>query len=250
MCYVVITKFFRRRLVLAIIFLLSFSYCMVHLIQRNNSFNLNADYLQTQQLLRSKNIIWNKARHIRPGAKLAEVLVGSASTIANETDEDRGGEQPAPSNSCRNSIQGKSLLVDDRGYVCARTELLANGCCSENADTVKLFSCYTCRPNRCCAVYEYCVACCLNPDKRPILEEVLAKANGRQVALYAEVTDQFELCMTKCRTNSQSVQNENKYRNPEQKHCYGEIGDAGAAAAVTWISESGKDAQKMLPDDT
>uniref|UniRef100_A0A182M659 SREBP regulating gene protein n=1 Tax=Anopheles culicifacies TaxID=139723 RepID=A0A182M659_9DIPT len=111
-----------------------------------------------------------------------------AAAVANDTDE-----LPEPL-SCRNSIQGKSLIVDDRGY-------------------------------------------------RPILEEVLAKANGRQVALYAEVTDQFELCLTKCRTNSQSVQNENKYRNPEQKHCYGEMNDA------LWPSASSKDTQKIIPDD-
>ncbi|XP_035904082.1 SREBP regulating gene protein [Anopheles stephensi] len=244
MCYVVIAKFIRRRLVLAIIFLLSLSYCMVHLIRRNNNLGLNEDYLQTQ-LLR-KNIIWTKARHYSgraqvpaPGADPALIGAGGA----NETDE-----QLEPL-TCRNSIQGKSLIVDDRGYVCSRAELQKNGCCSEtdsrgNAiEGGKLFPCRTCLPNRCCAVYEYCVSCCLNPDKRPILEEVLAKANGRQVALYAEVTDQFELCLTKCRTNSQSVQNENKYRNPEQKHCYGEMSEG------LWPSGSGKDTQKMLPDD-
>ncbi|EAA12112.5 AGAP000855-PA [Anopheles gambiae str. PEST] len=242
MCYVVIAKFIRRRLVLAIIFLLSLSYCMVHLIRKSNNLSLNGDYLQTQLLLR-KNIIWTKVRHTgQPGALGAEVLPAGT---ANETDD-----QPAQPASCRNSIQGRSLLVDDRGYVCPRADLLANGCCSAgsggttaNADAGRLFPCRTCLPNRCCAVYEYCVACCLNPDKRPILEEVLAKANGRQVALYAEVTDQFELCLTKCRTNSQSVQNENKYRNPEQKHCYGEMSEAA------WASASGKDAQKPLPDD-
>uniref|UniRef100_A0A182VVG9 SREBP regulating gene protein n=1 Tax=Anopheles minimus TaxID=112268 RepID=A0A182VVG9_9DIPT len=241
MCYVVIAKFIRRRLVLAIIFLLSLSYCMVHLIRRNNNLSLNGDYLQTQLLLR-KNIIWTKARHspgrAGPGADPAAI----AAAVANETDE-----LPEPL-TCRNSIQGKSLIVDDRGYVCSRAELLKNGCCSEtdidgNVGARKLFPCRTCLPNRCCAVYEYCVSCCLNPDKRPILEEVLAKANGRQVALYAEVTDQFELCLTKCRTNSQSVQNENKYRNPEQKHCYGEMSDA------LWPSASGKDTQKMIPED-
>lgn len=82
----------------------------------------------------------------------------------------------------------------------------------------------------------------LLPLQRPILEEVLAKANGRQVALYATVVDQFELCLTKCRTNSQSVQNENKYRNPEQKHCYGEINEA-------WLSSSENEGSKVIPND-
>ncbi|XP_053677930.1 SREBP regulating gene protein [Anopheles nili] len=232
MCYVVIAKFIRRRLVLAIIFLLSLSYCMVHMILKNNRLNLNGDYLQTQ--LRHKTIIWTKPRPAYPPPWIDTASEGAY----NNTDE-----QPAPT-SCRNSIQGKSLIVDDRGYVCSHSELLTNGCCnSEDSDPRQLFPCTTCLPNRCCAVFEYCVSCCLNPDKRPILEEVLAKANGRQVALYAEVTDQFELCLTKCRTNSQSVQNENKYRNPAQKHCYGEMTDA------LWLSASGKDAQKPFPDD-
>lgn len=58
--------------------------------------------------------------------------------------------------------------------------------------------------------------------QRPLLERVLAKATGRQIAVYATVNDQYELCLTKCRTNSHSVQNENKYRDPKLKHCYGE----------------------------
>uniref|UniRef100_A0A182T1M5 SREBP regulating gene protein n=1 Tax=Anopheles maculatus TaxID=74869 RepID=A0A182T1M5_9DIPT len=207
----------------------------------NNNLGLNEDYLQTQLLLR-KNIIWTKERH-HPGRGADPAVIAALAGIGNETDE---LVEPL---TCRNSIQGKSLIVDDRGYVCSRAELQKNGCCSETdqpgntIDGGKLFSCRTCLPNRCCAVYEYCVSCCLNPDKRPILEEVLAKANGRQVALYAEVTDQFELCLTKCRTNSQSVQNENKYRNPEQKHCYGEMSEG------LWPSGSGKDTQKTLPDD-
>lgn len=45
-------------------------------------------------------------------------------------------------------------------------------------------------------------------------------ASGRQTALFATVKDQFELCLAKCRTDSHSVQHENKYKNPETKHCY------------------------------
>uniref|UniRef100_A0A2M4AVU1 SREBP regulating gene protein n=1 Tax=Anopheles triannulatus TaxID=58253 RepID=A0A2M4AVU1_9DIPT len=218
MCYAVLAKFVRRRLVLATIFLISLSYCMVHLIRKNNNLNLHADFLQSQ-LLRHKEIVWTKPASL---------------PSANET------EEKLPS-SCRNSVQGKTLIVDDRGYVCARSALLQNGCCNDVGKR-KLYPCSSCLPNRCCAVYEYCVACCLHPDMRPVLEEVLAKANGRQVALYATVVDQFELCLTKCRTNSQSVQNENKYRNPEQKHCYGEINEA-------WLSSSENDGNKVIPDD-
>ncbi|XP_058063753.1 SREBP regulating gene protein [Anopheles bellator] len=220
MCYAVIAKFIRRRLVLAIIFLLSLSYCMIHLIRKNNNLSLNADFLQTQ-LLRHKAIVWTKIQPVQP-------LMG------NETEEQSQV-------SCRNSVQGKSLLVDDRGFVCPRADLLQNGCCNVG-EQKRLFSCKSCLPNHCCAVYEYCVSCCLHPNKRPILEAVLAKAIGRQVALYATVVDQFELCLTKCRTNSQSVQNENKYRNPEQKHCYGEMNEA-------WLPANEKNINKVSVDD-
>lgn len=57
--------------------------------------------------------------------------------------------------------------------------------------------------------------------QKSILEEVLAKASGRQIAVFASVRDQFELCLSKCRTDSHSVQHENKYRDPKSKHCYG-----------------------------
>lgn len=53
------------------------------------------------------------------------------------------------------------------------------------------------------------------------MERVLAQASGRQIAVFASVTDHFELCLAKCRTDSHSVQHENKYRDPKIKHCYG-----------------------------
>lgn len=66
---------------------------------------------------------------------------------------------------CRNSIQGKTLLVDDEGYVCPRNNLLQNGCCDSNENIVQ-YSCDTCNElEGCCAVYEKCVSCCLNPNK-------------------------------------------------------------------------------------
>lgn len=61
-----------------------------------------------------------------------------------------------------------------------------------------------------------------NMFQRKILEKVIAKASGRQVAVFASVKDHFELCLAKCRTDSHSVQHENKYRDPTAKHCYGE----------------------------
>lgn len=56
-----------------------------------------------------------------------------------------------------------------------------------------------------------------------LLEKFLGKATKQNNVLFASVKDHFELCLAKCRTNSQSVQHENSYRDPRAKHCYGEV---------------------------
>ena len=82
----------------------------------------------------------------------------------------------------------------------------------------------------CCKIIEYCISCCLNPNKKSLLQKVLSQQSAllsvnyqiRGVqALFASVTDIFELCVAKCRTSSQSVQHENSYKNPHEKHCFG-----------------------------
>ncbi|XP_067911268.1 SREBP regulating gene protein isoform X2 [Heterodontus francisci] len=123
---------------------------------------------------------------------------------------------------CRNSIQGKLLITDEQGYVCERKDLLVNGCCSVNTPTTKLYACDTCLPNDCCTVYEYCVSCCLQPNKQPLLERFLNRAAEAFQNLFTAIEDHFELCLAKCRTSSQSVQHENNYRDPAAKYCYGE----------------------------
>lgn len=55
-----------------------------------------------------------------------------------------------------------------------------------------------------------------------MLENLLGKAAAQNNVLFASVSDHFELCLAKCRTNSQSVQHENSYKDPEAKHCFGE----------------------------
>lgn len=125
----------------------------------------------------------------------------------------------ATSTSCRNSVQGRMLIVDDEGFVCNRADLMANGCCKIERKSIQ-YSCESCIDDGCCAVYEHCVSCCLHPNKRTILEKVLDQITGRQMALFASVRDQFELCLAKCRTDSHSVQHENKYKNPELKYCF------------------------------
>lgn len=68
---------------------------------------------------------------------------------------------------CRNSVQGKILLIDDRGFVCSRSDLIGStGCCNIELPNTRLYSCDTCdEKTNCCSIYEYCVSCCLNPEK-------------------------------------------------------------------------------------
>ena len=49
------------------------------------------------------------------------------------------------------------------GYVCERHEVFVNGCCDTQAS--KRFVCDGCLDNGCCAIYEHCVSCCLQPEK-------------------------------------------------------------------------------------
>ena len=49
---------------------------------------------------------------------------------------------------------------------------------------------------------------------------VLNEAMTLKNLLLLSVSDHFELCLAKCRTNSKSVQHENVYINPGNKFCY------------------------------
>lgn len=51
------------------------------------------------------------------------------------------------------------------GFICPRQEVLANGCCNDATSSAVQYSCETCKPNNCCELYEYCISCCLDPDK-------------------------------------------------------------------------------------
>ncbi|KAK5640845.1 hypothetical protein RI129_009392 [Pyrocoelia pectoralis] len=119
------------------------------------------------------------------------------------------------------------LTLDDRGFVCPRGNLLPNGCCNEAISTTVQYSCDTCKPNNCCEIYEDCISCCLHPNKKEMLENVLKKAAEENSMLLASVSDHFELCLATCRTNSQSVQHENSYKDPKAKHCFGDTAPGG-----------------------
>uniref|UniRef100_A0A8C1P545 SREBP regulating gene protein n=1 Tax=Cyprinus carpio TaxID=7962 RepID=A0A8C1P545_CYPCA len=120
------------------------------------------------------------------------------------------------------NVQFNTDFSFSAGYVCERKDLLVNGCCNVNAPSSSQHVCKSCLANGCCSIYEYCVSCCLQPDKQPLLERFLNRAAEGFQNLFTAVEDHFELCLAKCRTSSQSVQHENTYRNPQAKYCYGE----------------------------
>uniref|UniRef100_A0A6M2DKU6 SREBP regulating gene protein n=1 Tax=Xenopsylla cheopis TaxID=163159 RepID=A0A6M2DKU6_XENCH len=179
-------RFLRRRLVLGFIFIFSLIYCIVNLIQDSRTTN-NVDI----EIKRQYPFVW----------RIDEDITTNSSDL---------------SFICRNSVQGRYLIVDDRGVVCQRSELLANNCCGSGHQ----YNCESCNKNHCCAIYEFCVSCCLDPEKKPILQKIFQKSSDRHSAVLASVRDQFELCLTKCRTSSSSVKFENTYRDPRLKHCY------------------------------
>lgn len=124
---------------------------------------------------------------------------------------------------CRNSVQGKTLIADERGYLCHRSDLQSGGCCNPDGKATSKFNCNECNlKSGCCLVYEHCISCCLLPDKQHLLKTILRKALETYNPIYSSVTDHFELCLTKCRTSSLSVQHENSYKDPNYKHCYKE----------------------------
>lgn len=199
-----IFRFLRRRAVLGLIFGLSLIYCLTSLFWPHNSGLIigNNDVADIESSLSMRNPNQPFQWHGGPDS--------------NETDED---SMPI---TCRNSVQGKVLISDDRGYVCQRLDILSNGCCNVKVVNTKLYSCETCQANGCCSIYEYCISCCMQPEKKVLLQKILGQASESFSILFASITDHFELCLAKCRTSSQSVHHENSYRDPKAKHCYGE----------------------------
>ncbi|VDN59381.1 unnamed protein product [Dracunculus medinensis] len=105
-------------------------------------------------------------------------------------------------------------------YICDRSNLKSNGCCETGRYSVR-FSCSGCNQLvGCCAHYEQCVACCLRPDQKKTLLEVLRLTSGHRLRQILASKDQFDLCVSKCRTSSDSVRLENRYKDEGLKYCY------------------------------
>eukprot|EP00667_Euglena_gracilis_P027852 EG_transcript_34860 len=122
---------------------------------------------------------------------------------------------------CQNTGQGMLYVADSRGLVCSPFEVdHASGCCVSAAEDP--FPCTTCpSAGRCCAVYEYCVACCFRPAQRAAAAAALADVHRRAVPLYAGVAagDLFRFCRMRCRHSSASTVHENRFRS-DQHYCY------------------------------
>lgn len=179
-------SFIRRKIVLSVIFGCSLTYCIVSFLLISPR---RTDTWRVPRKLDHSAFVWMSA----------EVDLNNSSL-----------------QSCRNTVQGREYIADDRGYICQRDNLLANNCCGT---TEKRYVCDTCNADGCCVLYEQCVSCCLNPNKRKLLQTVLGKASETFRVLFSVINNHFELCLAKCRTSSQSVQHENAYLKPN-KHCY------------------------------
>ncbi|KAK0174655.1 hypothetical protein PV327_010405 [Microctonus hyperodae] len=246
-----IVRVLRKRIVLAIIFGLSFTYCAISLLAReriashivtydddddgddnmtidNEDLPLDDD-IDDETL--GKNFPWLISG---PDDGNGDTANMQAQINVNSSDE-------FPKN-CRNSIQGKSLIVDERGYVCARQDVLPMGCCKEHQDITsenndktivkrERYSCETCNAQGCCAIYEYCVSCCLHPgrQRKPKKDNQGGKVRRENqktkkiedvVKLRFRSLDKFQICLAICRTSSASVRHENTYKDPHSKHCY------------------------------
>ena len=167
---------------------------------------------------------------------------------------------PSPSR-CRLVHQSPTLLVDDRGRLCAPHELdPASSCCASPDPHRAQPSCLHCRPlalllldaahshapsrhgvdpsedrvaypkldesrKLCCTSYEGCLSCCMKPALAPHARFYFAKLQSLDfppLRHYAVPPDDlFLLCGILCRTNSASVRNENAYLHAESPYCFG-----------------------------
>ncbi|KAH7281819.1 hypothetical protein KP509_36G064700 [Ceratopteris richardii] len=130
--------------------------------------------------------------------------------------DDDDGVSFAKSAFCRNTVQGRALRTDDRGYICSVLDIdYQSGCCPQAREPYPCNGCNS--TTRCCDTYEYCVSCCLNPNQTS--DEASSKvriANHHSSGTYR---DSFEFCMGRCRHNSKSVVHENAYAT-ENHHCF------------------------------
>ena len=127
------------------------------------------------------------------------------------------------SRKCENYHQGPQyLLVDDLGNICYINKVSKNGCCDAKFDT-KSYFCDTCNQDGCCAEYEHCVSCCLHPKNERNLRNIMKNPVKCMQHIIKKVKNQFELCLAKCRTSSDSVIYQKIYKNSKYKYCFKQL---------------------------
>ena len=96
------------------------------------------------------------------------------------------------------------------------------------------FSCLSCNAHKCCALFEYCVACCMQPMWASNLQtqvKHLVMSQSRRYMALTRASSVFDICNVLCHTSSASIEHENRYAT-EYKHCYvarrGSHGDESA----------------------
>lgn len=117
---------------------------------------------------------------------------------------------------CRTTVQGRYLIADHTGYVCDALSLDSRShCCRVKKDQ---YSCQGCNlVSQCCKSYEYCVSCCLNPERTHANQALKVKiAKPITAGTYSTL---FDYCAGRCRHNSESVVHENAYVS-EFHHCF------------------------------
>ena len=162
-----LVRLLRKRIVLAIIFSLSFTYCLVSLLSHKSGtggamdgtvedYETNVDIDHLQHMIRQSQhlsqtfIKHNESLDLNGNAD-KELSAGHLDVNSDDskgvviggnggTNGGIGGDVK-----CRNSIQGKVLIADDRGMVCHRKDVLLSGCCDEHSVNSRLYSCETCQ---------------------------------------------------------------------------------------------------------
>ncbi|KIZ06721.1 putative UPF0454 protein C12orf49lags:Precursor [Monoraphidium neglectum] len=158
------------------------------------------------------------------GPVLVLLLLLAAAQAAQSEHGRRLLLRPLPGGSlgltCRNTLLGPHEFTDDRGLLCKASDLNhKTGCCRTGAK----HSCGTCDlRDRCCAGYESCVSCCLEPGHgaKERLPEVF-RVPGKKAS--GTWQSEFELCAAVCRTHRYSTAHENAYISPRH-HCFSKLG--------------------------
>jgi len=140
---------------------------------RDNSGSLESGHIRRQ--LNQPPFSWSLGENNHGDLEMSE----DNSTNNHSAAEGKNDETHLASKTCRNSVQGRRLLADDRGYVCNRERVVSStGCCdiSGGEQVQEKYWCGGCHEGMgCCDVYEHCVSCCLDPKHVSFYEFIKEK---------------------------------------------------------------------------